>query len=73
VLNHFLSDKKRSLSTGDIAQRTYNEYEAVCDQIATLGKRRPFDTLTYEDFSELSSLLGIGVNGKPVAVPRGRD
>lgn len=68
VLNQFLTDKKRSLLDGDIAQRTYNEYEAVCDQIATLGKRRLFDSLAYEDFSELRSLLGKGANGDPIAV-----
>jgi integrase len=68
VLNQFLSDKKRSLDAGDIAQRTYTEYESVCDQIATLGKRRAFESLTYEDFSHLRSILGKGVNGQPVAV-----
>jgi integrase len=72
VLNHFLSDEMRSLDDGDIAQRTYNEYEAVCDQIATLGKSRPFDTLTYEDFSELRSLLGKGVNGNIAVSSRKR-
>lgn len=68
VLNQFLSDKMRSLDDGDIAQRTYNEYEAVCDQIAALGKRRPLDTLAYEDFSELRSILGRGARGQTVAV-----
>ena len=68
VLNQFLSDKKRSLDDGDIALRTYTEYEAVCDQIATLGKRRGVESLAYENFSHLRGILGKGAKGQPVAV-----
>lgn len=68
ILNDFLGDKVRLLQTGEIGQRTYNEYEAVCDTIAEkLGYAKPVAVLSFDDISELRSVLGQSKRGKPVS------
>jgi len=49
-----------------IAQRTYDEYIAVCDIIATLGRARPIETISALDLKKLNHTLAIGKNGQRV-------
>lgn len=67
VLNAFDDDKKALLDAGRIAERTYKEYVAVCDVIATLGKTRPVESVTPQVLRELSHKLSIGKRGRPVS------
>ncbi len=61
ILDGFLGDKFRLLESGEIGQRTYYEYEAVCDTIAdALGKAIPVELLTFDDLADLRSVLGKG-------------
>jgi integrase len=74
VLNGFYDDKERSLEAGEITQRTFDEYEAVCVIIGeTLGKHREVATIGYDDLGKLRSVLNKGKGGRqlsPVSVKR---
>lgn len=74
VLNGFYDDKLRSLESGEITQRTFDEYEAVCEVIGeTLGKHRPVATISYDDLGKLRSVLSKGKGGRqlsPVSIKR---
>jgi integrase len=67
VLNAFDDDKKAYLDAGTINDRTYKEYMDVCEVIATLGKHRPFESITPLDLKQLNHKLGRGKRGKPVS------
>lgn len=67
VLNAF-DDKKSALrDAGRISERTYMEYMAVADVIATLGKNRPIETITPLDLKSISHKLAVGKYGQPVS------
>jgi integrase len=67
VLNGFLKDKKSSLETGKISERTFKEYKDVCDVIATLGKDRPIASVLPPVLESLKHRLAIGKNGDPLS------
>lgn len=67
VLNSFDDAKRRSLEIGEMTQRSYDEYVKVMEQIATLGKSRPFTSLTTDDLGRLRALLAKGKKSQPVS------
>jgi integrase len=65
LLNRFLYSKKLAVESGDITQRTYNEYEKTCDKIsAAIDKATPLADLEAEDLAQLRAKLAKGKNGK---------
>lgn len=65
VLDGFLGEKFAKLSTGDIAQLTYDEYQTTCDVVAdALGKDRPVSTILPHDFTALRMKLAVGKAGQ---------
>ncbi len=68
LLNAFRDEKERSLEAGEITQRTFDEYQAVCDTIAeTIGKHRVVGLLTNDHFGALRNALGKGKRGHRVS------
>jgi len=61
LLNRFLYSKKLTVESGDITERTYNEYEATCDKIsAALDTSLALVDITAEDFATLRAALAKG-------------
>jgi hypothetical protein len=59
LCNHFLTFKKGLLASGEIADRTFQEYSAVCQRLVTaFGKTRPITDLAGEDFQHLRERMG---------------
>ena len=59
MANRFLSAKQRLLESGDIASRTYAEYEATTDRIARVfGATRAVEDLGAEELKELRADIG---------------
>lgn len=68
VLNSFLNRNLRRMQDGEIAERTFSEYKATCDKVATVfGKNRPVESLTDEDFGQLRSAFGESKKGGRVS------
>ena len=61
VLNAFRKRKKQAVDDGELTERSFGEYESVCDTIATLGKQRPVEVV---DLAELRTKICKGKNGK---------
>jgi integrase len=58
VVNAFLNEKKARVETGELGQRTWDEYKVACDMIVTaFGKRRRVADLGPEDFQALRKRL----------------
>ncbi len=54
LCNHFLTFKKGLLASGEIADRTFQEYFSVCQRLVTaFGKTRPIADLVGDDFQRL--------------------
>jgi integrase len=54
LVNHFLVAKRHLVDTGEIAQRTWDDYDANCRQIMeVLGKERLLVDLRPDDFESL--------------------
>ncbi len=54
LCNHFLTFKKGLLASGEIADRTFQEYFSVCRRLVTVfGKTRPITNLVGDDFQHL--------------------
>jgi integrase len=54
LASHFLRFKEGAVATGEICQRTWTDYKAVCDRVvAFLGKDRPLVDLRPDDFAAL--------------------
>lgn len=63
LVNRFLSFKQSLVGTGEIKQRTWKEYHAVCDVIVgVFGKHKLVEELRPEDFSRLRRRLATGVS-----------
>ncbi len=60
VLNAFRRTKQAAVESGELSQRSFEEYEAVCDTIATLGKHSPIEVT---DFVKLRSRVIKGRKG----------
>ncbi|MBA4105672.1 MAG: hypothetical protein C0485_07920 [Pirellula sp.] len=68
LLDAFLDTKRQALEIGEISQRTFGEYESVCDTIAdTIGTRRVLEGLTFADFTSLRQKLSVKKNGEPAS------
>ncbi|MEQ8787142.1 MAG: tyrosine-type recombinase/integrase [Pirellulaceae bacterium] len=51
LCNRFLTAKERQRQAGDITQRTFNDYDRVCQRIiAAFGAQRRVDDLAADDF-----------------------
>jgi integrase len=58
LVNHFLVAKKHLVETGEIVQRTWDDYDATCRQVMdAFGKERLVADLIPEDFDELRRRL----------------
>ena len=67
VLNAFDDDKTELLNRGTIKERTYNDYIAVCDTIAKIGRHRPIETITPQTLKDLNHKLALGKSGKAIS------
>ena len=68
LLDAFMEGKQQALESGELAPRTFKEYETVCDVIAeTIGKRRAIEQLTPADFTKLRRRLSTKKNGEPAS------
>lgn len=74
VLNAFHRAKKRAVDLGELTQRSFDDYEAVCDVIAAkLGKDRPIESVSPDDLADLKAAFAKGKGGKrrsPVSLKR---
>lgn len=65
VVKAFLDTKSAAVETGNLTQRSYDEYEKTCDIIlAVLGKSTPLDGIGREELTRLRLQLAKGRNGK---------
>ena len=54
LVNHFLIAKKHLVESGEIVERTWNDYDKTCKQVMeVLGKDRLLADLRPEDFESL--------------------
>jgi integrase len=68
ILDAFMDTKQRALGSGEIADRTFKEYESVCDIIAeVIGKRKNVEHITPSDFAKLRTRLATKKNGEPAS------
>lgn len=68
VLNAFRRTKLRAVEQGHLTQRSFDEYEAVCDAIAEiLHKGRSIESVGSDDLDRLKAALGKGSNGQPIS------
>ena len=60
LCNRFLTSKQHLLDAGEITQRTFADYYAVCDRIiAAFGKMRLVTDLAADDFERLRARLAV--------------
>jgi integrase len=58
LANRFLTSKQHLVSTGEIAQRTFNDYHVTCERlISELGRNRLVTDLASDDFERLRRVL----------------
>jgi integrase len=58
LANRFLTSKQHLVQTGEIAQRTFNDYYVTCDRlIAEFGRTRLMTDLASDDFERLRASL----------------
>lgn len=68
ILNRFRNSKLQALEQGRISSRSFREYEAVCDVIASkIGSHRGIEGIGCRDFERLSSALTKGKSGKSIS------
>ena len=67
VLEAFKADKQRCLDEGDINERTFGDYRAICAAIARLGKHRPIKGIGKADLLKLRERLSKGKNGRQLS------
>jgi hypothetical protein len=59
LANEFLASKQNLVDSGEITQRTWNDYHATCERIINqFGKPRRVDSLAPLDFEKLRAALG---------------
>ncbi len=65
LCNLFLEAKERAVETGELTQRSWNDYFNTCQEVvSTLGKNRLAADLTPEEFGALREQLAVGKKGK---------
>jgi len=58
LCDHFLNAKRPLVTSGELTQRTYNEYLATGERLVkTFGLTRPVDDLRPEDFDKLRAAV----------------
>jgi integrase len=73
VLNRFLYSKKLLRDSGELAPRSYGDYERTCDRVAAaLDKTRLLSDLGPEDFQELRAVLSKGRGPTTIKMDVGR-
>lgn len=61
LFNRFLTAKKNAVDSGELTQRSWNDYKSITDQIRdTLGLTRTVESLTADDFAKLRQRLAQG-------------
>jgi len=62
LMNAFLYSKSLRVESGELTQRSWNDYKGTCTKIgASIGIWRAIDTLDVTDFQKLRADLGRGV------------
>ncbi|MGD9722907.1 MAG: tyrosine-type recombinase/integrase [Pirellulales bacterium] len=65
LMDKFLYDKQQLVESGELSQRSYDDYERTCDKVAaSLDKTLLLTQLGPEDFSTLRTGLAKGTKGK---------
>jgi integrase len=63
LVNRFLTTKKTLVATGEITQRTWDDYHKTCERIIRgLGKHTTVGHLRPEDFGKLRRTMGKGLS-----------
>lgn len=58
LCNQFLTSKRHLLDTGEIRERTFQDYHSSCERLySTLGRSRLVDDLAADDFEKLRATL----------------
>lgn len=58
LANHYLTSRLRKLEAGELARRTFIDYRTIVERAAgRLGKTRPVDDITAQDFTSLRAWL----------------
>jgi integrase len=58
LVNAFLTHKQDLLTTGELCQRTFQEYHNTCERLVkAFGRVRPVDALVAEDFRHLRAQI----------------
>jgi hypothetical protein len=59
LCNHFLTFKRGLLASGEIVNRTFQEYFETCQRlVASFGKTRPIADVVGDDFQRLRNRIG---------------
>lgn len=59
LCDSFLTAKEQLVQTGELTQRSFQDYFATCKRLAdAFGRGRPVDDLASDDFRELRAALG---------------
>jgi integrase len=61
VLNEFRNRKRQAVADGELTERSFEEYESVCDTIATIGKQLPVEVV---NLAKVRTKICKGKNGK---------
>jgi integrase len=65
LVNQFLASKKNLVKTGELTQRTWNEYDAICSKIIDVfGRNRLAIDLRHTDFERLRMEFTKGLGEK---------
>jgi integrase len=65
LFDRFLTSRKRDVVTGELDQRTYDDYEKVCRRAADcLGKTREVASLHPDDFARVRTMFAKRQTGK---------
>jgi integrase len=65
LLNAYLASKRTRVETDELAESTWDDYKATCDEIADcFGKSRPLTSLRTADFDKLREHLQKGKKNK---------
>lgn len=71
LLNSFLSHRKEKLDSGNLSQRTYDDYLEVCKLIAgSISKHNAISILSVEHFEAVRRGLAKGKNKKTISPKR---
>ena len=68
LINHFLDGRQKLIPTGELTQRTYDDYVKVCKRVGrVLGRDRIAEDLREDDFSKLRNELATSDKGRALS------